>query len=138
MKTTAIPMVMAALICAAQAQKQEPPSDPLSKHLVKPSLIFSKAEAIGLSSEQHDQIRTVVEKAHGEIGASQKALRPAYSALQSELAESPVDIEAATQQLDKVLDLERGMKRLHLRMLAEANNLLSSEQRAKLRAMNLS
>lgn len=136
MKLTTLTITLAGLLFAAGAsQAQDKQADPLAKHLLPPALILSQAEGIGLSSEQKEKVRSVVETAHEEIAEPQQAMRPAYEALAAELAKTPVDAGAALEKLDQILDLERRMKRLHLTMLVGVNNQLKPEQRAKLSSM---
>jgi Spy/CpxP family protein refolding chaperone len=54
----------------------------------------------------------------------------------AELLESEtVDADAALEQVDRMLDLERSVKRLHLRQLSEIKNALTAEQQQMLRQL---
>jgi Spy/CpxP family protein refolding chaperone len=53
-----------------------------------------------------------------------------------ELVKAPhVDESAALSQVDKVLGIERDVKRQHVTLLIRIKNTLSPEQQAKLRSM---
>ena len=109
-------LTIAALLVAACAafSQNEGSADPLAKHLLPPAFIFSKAGEIDLSSEQRGKILSVAKAGHLDIAEPKKKLEPAYQALSTVLAGSPVDVTAALEKLDGVLDLERTIKRRHL------------------------
>ena len=93
---------------------------------------ISKAQEIGLSKGQTHKIKAITHAAQLELAKPQKSLEAAYAALSSELAKPNIDAAAALAELDKVLDIERAIKRRHLQMLLETNSKLQPEQRAKL------
>src|SRR2546430_784482 len=62
-------------------------------------------------------------------------LQDAMEALHTSMKENTVNEQQALAQLDKVLDTEREIKRLHFGLAISIKNKLTAEQQAKLHAM---
>ncbi len=133
MKLKTITISLAALFSPG-VHAQEP-RDVLAQHLAPPQLIMQTADELGLSEEQRENIRSTVENAHTEGSGKNSALESAVKALQAELGKAPVNEATALEKLDALLEAERGMKQVHLKLMIAVNNALTVEQRKKLGAM---
>lgn len=116
------------------AQRKAGDPDPLAANLAAPDSIIEHAEQIGLSSPQRERIQEIMEGAQGEIANGEQKLRAATVALSAELSKSPVDENRALERLDRVLELERLLKRHYLKLLVAINNTLEPGQRQQLLA----
>ena len=90
---------------------------------------------IGLSQDQIGAIQTQMGKAQSRVDALRKQLEHETETLAALAKPDHVDEAALVAQLDKVLDAERELKHLHLRLLAEIKNILTPGQQTKLREL---
>jgi hypothetical protein len=88
---------------------------------------------IGLTPEQQEDIRARVQKTQARSDDLRLKLDAATAALSSLARQDRVDEVAVGAQLDRVLDLERELKHLHIGLLAGIKNRLTPDQLGKLR-----
>jgi Spy/CpxP family protein refolding chaperone len=125
-----------ALLCAARpvaaqaAPKQE--QDPFAALLFPPELIMQHARAIRLNDEQRTTITKLIEQLQGRAISLQWQLAEQVQALRETLAKTKVDQDRALDQLNKVLETEKDIKKAHLEMLLRIKNVLRAEQQAEL------
>ena len=133
MKLHSLPLLFSLLLLsfAAMAQQQ----DPLAELLVPPHLIMEKADEVGLSIDQRQQVQQAAQQAHESMNEKQAPLRAAMAALAAELSKEDLDGETAHRKLDAVLNAERSMKHLQLGLLVQSNQVLKPNQRKKLQQM---
>ena len=91
---------------------------------------------LNLSDAQKQFMRAEIQKTTTRFNELQWQLQDAVEALHQTLKANPVNEEQALAQLDKVLDAEREIKRLHIGMGIRIKNQLTPEQQAKLMAMH--
>ncbi|SRR5713226_1860017 len=129
------------LLVATSSWAQQPPGpvhpipvDRLGENLFPPDLVMQHQQALGLSEEQRTFIK-------GEIQAAQVRFTELQWQLQSEMEtivalvkQERVDEQRTLAQLDKVVALEREIKRTHLALLIRVKNSLTADQQAKLQA----
>ena len=116
---------------AAQATpKQE--GDPFAAVLFPPELIMQHARAIRLSDEQRVTITRHIEQLQSRVVRMQWQLTEQVEALRQTLARPRVDQDRAIDQLNRVLDTEKDIKKAHLEMLIRIKNVLRREQQAEL------
>ena len=135
MKMNPIAIAVTSLLCFASitlAQMKAGDPDPLAANLAAPDSIIEHAEQIGLSPQQRERIQEIMEGAQGEIANGEQELRAATVALSAELSKSPVDEIRSLEKLDRVLELERLLKRHYLKLLTAINNTLEPGQRQQL------
>jgi len=127
-------MMFAAPFARAQQPQQANP-DPFNGALFSPELVMQHQAEIGLTDAQRTQITTEITK------AQQRATEVAWK-LQKEMADltallkvDPIDETAVIAQLDKVLALERDVKRAQVTLLVRMKNILTPEQRSRLREL---
>src|SRR5258708_6309732 len=115
------------------AQQPRPGSDPLGENLFPPELIMQNQKAIGLEEAQKTYIISEVSKAQGRFTELQWQLQEAMESLVTLLKRDMADEQQVLGQLDKVLDLEREIKRTQITLMVRIKNKLTSAQQARLR-----
>src|SRR5437870_755966 len=121
-----------------QPRMQHPPGpmDPLGEAMFPPEMIMQHTRELNLSDAQKQFMRAEIQKTTTRFNELQWQLQDAVEALHQTLKVNPVNEEQALAQLDKVLDAEREIKRLHIGMGIRIKNQLTPEQQAKLMAMH--
>ena len=127
-------MVLAFLSLAAPARAQQPApgQDPLAQLVFPPELVMRHASEIGLDERQRAAVKDVVVKTQTRFLEVQWDLQAESEKLARLLQASPVDEAGVLAQADKVMALEREVKRTHLSLLVRIKNLLTDAQRDKL------
>jgi Spy/CpxP family protein refolding chaperone len=123
-----------ATVCTlSAAESSQTPNDPLAGALYPPELILMAHAQIGLTQEQQDALRTRVQKTQSRSDELRQRLEKETAALSALARQDKVDEAAISAQLDRVLDVERELKHLHIGLLAGIKNLLTPEQQSRLR-----
>lgn len=117
------------------AQAPHPPMDPLGEAMFPPDMIMQHQRELGLTDEQKTFMRGEIQKTTMRFNELQWQLQDSMEALHEIMKSSSVNEQQALAQLDKVLDAEREIKRLHIGMAIRIKNKLTPEQQAKLRLM---
>ena len=131
-------LVLALLVLvlwAAPALADAPKDDPIGSRLFPPELIMSNQQALGIDDKQRQAIMAEVQKAQGQILEVQWKMQAAVEELVKLLDEPRIDEAKAIAAADKVMGLEREVKRTHLGLLIRIRNVLTPEQRVKLAAL---
>jgi Spy/CpxP family protein refolding chaperone len=115
---------------AQTAPKQE--GDPFATVLFPPELIMQHARAIRLSDDQRVTITRQIEQLQSRVVRMQWQLTEQVQALRETLARPRVDQDRAIDQLNRVLDTEKDIKKAHLEMLIRIKNVLRPEQQNEL------
>ena len=119
-----------------QGQMQpHPPMDPLGDVMFPPEMIMGHTRELNLTDEQKTFMRTEINRATTRHNELQWQLQDLMEVLHATLKENTVNEQLALQQLDKVLDAEREIKRLHFGLHIAIKNKLTAEQQAKLHAI---
>ena len=127
------------VMCAAMhfignvAWAQQPPADPFSESLFPPEFVMQHQQAIGLSEEQKNLIKAEVQKAQTRFTEVQWQLQNEVETMTSLVKEPKTDEQQVLTQLDKILGLEREIKRTHFTVVVRIKNSLKPEQQARLR-----
>lgn len=120
---------------AAQAPPPAPASDPIGSKLFPPELIMTHQAEIGLEDRQREAILKELEKAQAQFPRLQWQLQAASQQLSKLLDAPQVDEAKALAQAGEVMKLENEIKRAHLGLLIRIRNTLSDTQRSKLQAL---
>jgi len=141
MKRALSVIVVLALLVVTSVQSQQPPGgpgspphpdDPLSRYLFPPELVMQQQQAIGLKPEQRTAITRAIKDFQGKVLDLQWQMQEETGRF-GELLDKPLlDQAAALAQLDKVLAVEREVKRAHIGLLIQIKNQLTAEQQARL------
>jgi len=121
----------AVLLLAASARAQQP-NDPMGENFFAPELVMQNQQAIGLSEEQRDSLKTELRQAQMKFTEWQWKLQDEMEKLVLLAKQPRVDEQQALAQLEKVLSIEREVKRAQVALLVRIKNKLTPEQQAKL------
>ena len=129
-------LLLAASLASAQQPAPLPPGqpgpDPLGQSFFPPELVIQNQQAIGLTDEQKTYLKTEIRSAQLKFTDLQWKLQDEAEKMVA-LAQQPhVDEAQALAQLEKVLSLEREVKRAQITLLVHIKNKLSPDQQAKL------
>ena len=111
------------------------PMDPLADAIFPPEMIMGHIRELGLTDEQKSLIRSEIQKTTTRYNELQWQLQDAFEVLHDIMKSDTVNEQQALAQLDKVLDAEREIKRLHIGLAIRIKKSLTPDQRAKLHAM---
>src|SRR5271155_2291588 len=127
------------LICAlmflatgAARGQQQSDQDPIGQNFFAPELVIQHQEAIGLNDEQKTYLKTEIRQAQLKFTELQWKLQDEMEKLVSQVKQPHVDEPVALAQLDKVLAMEREIKRAQITLLVHIKNELTPEQQTKL------
>ena len=133
---------LAALIPAAlgaQVPRHEPPLTQKMKHaqsfedlLFPPELVMQLQRELDLTAAQRTTITDAIKALQSGVVDHQWQLLDEQEKLHQLLGEPTVAEAAVLAQVDRVLDLERNVKRLHLATLVRIKNALTPEQQKQL------
>jgi Spy/CpxP family protein refolding chaperone len=117
---------------AGAARAQQPDQDPLGQAFFAPELVMQNQEAIGLSAEQRDALKTEIRQAQLKFTELEWKLQDEVEKMLVLAKQPHVDESQVLAQLDKVLAAEREVKRQQITLLVRIKNKLTAEQQAKL------
>jgi Spy/CpxP family protein refolding chaperone len=106
--------------------------DPIGSKLFPPELIMSHQSELGIDDKQRAAIVAELDGAQPHILQAQWDLQAAAEQLSKLLEPGHIDEAKTLAQAEKVMNLERDVKKLHLGLLIRIRNLLNDAQRAKL------
>jgi len=129
----ALVLWLSLLLCLASgAAAQTPAEDPIAQHLFPPDLIMKYGSEISLDERQRGAVKDAVQKAQAKFVDAQWDLQEESQKLVRLLQARPVDETAVLAEADKVMALEREIKRTQLSLLVRLKNLLTETQQARL------
>lgn len=121
-----------AIVLSQSVRGQQTSPDAIGDHLFPPELLVHFHSEIGLDAEQTESIVASIQKFHAQSEAKQEQLQKEAAKLAGLLKVERVENDAALAQFDKVLNLEREIRRAHLAFVIGLKNKLSPEQQKKL------
>jgi Spy/CpxP family protein refolding chaperone len=120
------------LFAFALALAQQPASDPIGDSFFPPELVMQHQQAIGLSEEQKEFFKSEFRKAQTRFTEMQWQLQDEAEKMAGLVKQESVNEQQVLSQLDKVLGVEREIKRLQLSLVIQIKNKLTAEQRSRL------
>jgi Spy/CpxP family protein refolding chaperone len=114
-----------------------PNPDPLAHLMFPPEMIMGHARELNLTEEQKAFMRSEVQKATVSFQDLQWKLQDQMEVLHDTMKSSSVNEQQALAQLDKVLEIEREIKRLHIALAVRLKNRLTPEQQEQLHKMRM-
>ena len=133
MRSTACILLLVALsISSAGAETPSPGEDPLARYLFPPERVMGHAQEIGLDDAQRIAIRKEVQKAQSKFLDLQFDLQTETEKMTRLLQEKPVDEAKVLAQVDRILALEKDVKKTQIGLLVRIKNQLTASQQAKL------
>jgi Spy/CpxP family protein refolding chaperone len=133
LKSLTLLVVLFLLSGSALAQQPHPAPDPVGDKLFAPELIMQHQKAIGLDDAQKGFIRSEITKAQGRFTELQWQLQDAVESLVALLGQNAPDEQQVMAQLEKVLNVEREIKRAQLGLMVRLKGKLTPDQQAHLR-----
>jgi len=118
-----------------QGQGPRPPHDPLGDAMFPPELVMQHQRELALTDEQKTFIKSEINRTTTRFNDLQWQVQDAMEVLHETMKANPVNEQLALSQLDKVLDTEREIKKLHFGLAISIKNKLTPEQQTKLQAM---
>ena len=115
-----------------------PPPDMLNNSVFPPDVIMQHQRELGLTDQQKAFMRGEINKTSTVFNDLQWQLQDAMEALRDTMKGEQVNEQLALAQLDKVLDAEREIKKLHMALAIRIKNNLTAEQVQKLQNLNRS
>ena len=125
-------MLLLSVVALAQ---QAPEEDPIARYLYPPDVIMAHSQDLGLQEKQRIAIKNEVQKAQSTFFDLQWQAREETEKMIRLLQQSPVDEAKVLDQADRVMALERQVKRTHLSLLVRLRNLMTPEQLSRLRSL---
>ena len=114
-----------------------PPPDPLAHLMFPPDMILGHMRELNLTDEQKTFMRSEISKTTAAFQDLQWKLQDQMELLQETMKSTSVNEQQAMAQLDKVLDVEREIKRLHIGLAVRLKNRLTPEQQEQLHKMRM-
>lgn len=111
------------------------PHDPIAGNLFPPELVMQHRRELGLTDAQKSAIRDDALKASTRFTELQWQMQDEMEEMAALMKESAVDEQRALAQLDKVLNIEREVKRTQLGLSIRIKNKLTPEQQMKLQEL---
>jgi Spy/CpxP family protein refolding chaperone len=127
--------LLAPLVASAQQPQQSPGSDPIGRYLPPPELVMSQSEEIGLSEKQRAAIKGEIQRIQPKFIDAQWDLQEHTGRMSRLLQQMPIDEAKVLDEADKIMTLEREIKRAQLTLLIRIKNTLTAEQNAKLETL---
>ena len=133
--TAAIAVIALTAVTTASAGAQNSPENAFDRHLFPPELVMQHQQKIGLRAEQRNTITEAIQQLQTKVVDLQWKMQEESQKFSDILAKSPINETEALAQVDRVLSIEREVKRAHITMLVRIRNTLTAEQQATLRSL---
>jgi Spy/CpxP family protein refolding chaperone len=128
---TGIVLVLTVVLAITSLGAQQP-DDPIARHLFPPDLLMKYQREIGLSESQRKTMLEAIAKSQTRFVELQWDSQGESEKLAQLLQARPIDEAAVLAQADRLMALERDVKKTHLSLLVRLKNLLSESQQRKL------
>lgn len=136
MKSLARALLFALALASAGAlpatEAPPAPDDPMARVFFPPDRVIGHAQEIGLEDAQRSAIRAEVQKAQPKFLDLQFDAQSEMEKLVRLASEKRVDEAKVLGQLDRVLGIEKEIKRTQILLLVRIKNTLTPAQQAKL------
>src|SRR4030095_8404493 len=118
-----------------ERQKPPPPPDPLGDSIFPPDMIMQHQRELALTEDQKTFMRGEIQRTTTRFNELQWQLQDQMEALHETVKGNSINEQLALSQLDKVLESEREIKRLHMEMAIRIKNKLTADQQMKLQTI---
>jgi Spy/CpxP family protein refolding chaperone len=112
-----------------------PAHDPMMRHLFPPEQVMQHQSAIGLTDAQRTTLSTAVQQTQAKVVDAQWKLSAEGEKLARLLEGASVNETQVLEQIDRILSLEREVKRAHMGLMVKIKNTLTPAQQDKLREL---
>jgi Spy/CpxP family protein refolding chaperone len=129
-------LVLALTMAAASASAaQGAPEPDFARHVFPPELVMKYQQKIGLRPEQRAAITEAIQQAQSKMIEQQWRMQDEAQKLGDLLQATPVNESAVLGQVDRVLGIERDVKRAQMALLVRIKNTLTREQQGMLKGL---
>ena len=118
-----------------ERQKPPPPPDPLGDSIFPPDMIMQHQRELSLTDDQKTFMRAEIQRTTTRFNELQWQLQDQMEALHETVKSNSINEQLALTQLDKVLESEREIKRLHMELAIRLKNKLTADQQVKLQTI---
>ena len=123
------------LLAVAPVLPAQEPEPEFARHLFAPELVMKHHQAIKLTAEQRSYITQEIRAFQLKIVDLQWKMQDEAQKLNGLVESARVDEPQTLAQVDKVLGMEREIKRAHMTLLVRIKNQLTQEQQAELASL---
>jgi Spy/CpxP family protein refolding chaperone len=123
---------LAAALLSALAFAEGGGDDPFARYLYPPDRVMSHATEIGLDDAQKTSIKNEVQKAQSRFVDLQFEMQGESEKMIRLLQEKPVNEASVLAEVDRILGLEKEIKKTQVSLLVRIKNVLTPAQQAKL------
>jgi Spy/CpxP family protein refolding chaperone len=116
---------------SAAAQRPEPEPE-FAKYLFAPELVLKYSRQIELQPPQRTALMQLLKEVQVDVMDLQLQMAESATDLTAEVEKQKVDEAAALRLTDRILTLERDIKKRQMTLLIRLKNLLTADQQAKL------
>lgn len=109
-----------------------PGQDPLAQNFFPPELVMQHRQALALTEEQKAVIKDELLKASARFNDLQWQMQDEMETMVGLTKGANIDEQKVLAELDKILNIEREVKRTQLTLSIRLKNKLTSEQQTKL------
>jgi len=106
--------------------------DPIAQNLFPPEMVMTHRKALALSEEQKTAIKDETMKASARFSELQWQMQDEMETMVELTKAATVDEQRVLAQLDKILAIEKEVKRTQLTLAIRIKNKLTSDQQTKL------
>lgn len=114
---------------------QPGPEQVMMRHLFPPELVMQHQGAINLSDTQRSALSAAIQQAQAKLVDVQWKLSGQAEKLMRLLQEATVDEAQVLEQVDRILALEREVKRAQMGLMVKIKNTLTAAQQEQLRQL---
>ena len=133
MKSKTASAFLAAALLAGLAIAESagaPADDPFARYLYPPDRVMGHSMELGLDDAQKASIKNEVQKAQGRFVDLQFELQGESEKMVRLLQEKPVDESRVLAEVDRILALEKEIKKAQISLLVRIKNVLTPAQQA--------
>lgn len=144
-------ILLAAVVVGVSQQPQQPPQpgqpggphppqpprgpDPIAQNLFPPEMVMQNRQALGLTEEQRAAIKDELMKASARFNELNWQMQDEMETMSNLTKGATVDEGRVLAELDKILAIEREVKRTQLTLSIRIKNKLTAEQQTQLQQM---
>ena len=131
-------LLVATALCplaAREARAQDAADKVLGQNLFPPELVMQNQQKIGLKPDQRTAITQAIQELQNKVVELQWRMQEEGQRLAEILQRNTISENEALAQVDRVLAVERDVKRAHMAMLIRIKNTLTPEQQGMLKAL---
>ena len=109
-----------------------PNGDPLARYLFPPELVMANQQAINFTDRQRASLQQAMKDTEGKMVDLQFRMMGEVENLQRLIQPASVDESKVLEQVDRVLAVEREVKRAQLGLMLRIKNILTAQQQTQL------